>query len=62
MRDKIGQGAGGTNANIGGFSDNIYWSSTQVSANDATVHAFSSDFRFDLRKSDPASIRAIRAF
>ncbi len=47
---------------VGGFSDFIYWSSTEVSAPDAWSQYFSNGFQYDIIKYYKWCVRAVRAF
>ena len=48
--------------NLGGFSNNWYWSSSQISNNYAWYQSFSDGRRLDSVKYDTGSVRAVRAF
>jgi hypothetical protein len=47
---------------VGGFSDNYYWSSTELSSISAWAQNFSTGIQYNLKKISPFSVRAIRAF
>jgi hypothetical protein len=48
MYQNIGQGASGTNQNIGGFADNFYWSSTESDESLALIE----DFQFGTQQTE----------
>jgi hypothetical protein len=47
---------------VGGFKDNYYWSSTEFSSVSAWSQNFSTGIQYNLSKSLPYSVRAIRSF
>ena len=47
---------------VGGFNDNYYWSSTEFSSISAWSQNFSTGVQYNLDKSLPYGVRAIRAF
>ncbi len=47
---------------VGGFANNYYWSSTEFSSHGAWSQNFSIGFQYNLDKSLPYGVRAIRAF
>jgi hypothetical protein len=63
MYSNIGQGASGTNANIGGFAADYYWSSTESGAASWSYYVnFSYGNNFYISKSSQFHVRAIRSF
>ena len=58
----IGPGAAAPNKNIGGFTKDFYWSSTQFDINQANTIDFIKGYRYNLSKQKLYSVRAIRAF
>jgi hypothetical protein len=63
MYSNIGQGASGTNANIGGFAADYYWSSTESGAASWSYYVnFSDGNNFYTSKSSQFHVRAIRSF
>ena len=55
-------GNGGPEGNIGGFSNNWYWSSSEYSGNHAWVVDFSNGGTNSGLKDDAYRVRVIRAF
>ena len=47
---------------IGGFADNLYWSSTEFDVNVAGTHYFYDGYQGNYVKDSTANVRAIRAF
>jgi hypothetical protein len=63
MRNNIGQGAPSPYTNVGGFADNVYWSSTEFGANFAWLQNVSNGIQYNnYNKSEVVYVRAIRAF
>jgi len=63
MYTNIGQGASSPNTNIGGFANNLYWSSTEDANQYAWSQNFSNGLQFRLSaKLYTYYVRAIRAF
>ena len=47
---------------VGGFNDNYYWSSTELSSISAWAQNFATGIQYNLKKNSPFGVRAIRAF
>jgi hypothetical protein len=63
MRNNIGQGAPSPYTNVGGFADNVYWSSTEFGANFAWLQNVFNGLQYNsFNKSEEVYVRAIRAF
>lgn len=63
MYQNIGKGASGVNQNIGGFKDDGYWSSSEVSDDEAWAQDFGTGTQDFFDKNDESfPVRAIRAF
>ena len=58
----IGQGNTGPGGNVGNFSDNFYWSSTDDGVNYAWGQLFSNGFQGYYDKNSTGYVRAVRAF
>jgi hypothetical protein len=59
---KVGQGASGANQNIAGFTDNVYWSSSEISIFEASLYVFTNGIEGSYDKDFPNLIRPIRGF
>ena len=63
MRNNIGQGAPSPYTNVGGFADNVYWSSTEFGANLAWLQNVLNGIQYNnYNKSEEVYVRAIRSF
>ena len=62
MYDNIGPGDELGLGNVGNFSDNVYWSSTEVDSSVAWLQSFSNGFQFYPSKNFTNDVRAVRAF
>lgn len=62
MYNIIGPGATGSNQNIGGFSSNFYWSSTEGDDDNAWTQEFTIGYPSYANKNASTGVRAVRAF
>ena len=62
MYDNIGQGASGIYANIGGFADDCYWSSSEMKSTAAFFENFDAGSALKKYKDNALIVRPIRAF
>jgi hypothetical protein len=60
MYNTIGNGA--TEGNIGGFENNLYWSSSEYNNTNAWIDSFNNGLTIYVYKSDARLVRIIRAF
>jgi len=62
MYENIGQGNVLGLGNVGNFSTNYYWSSTEIDVNNAWYQNFGSGYQSSLYKDYTPNVRAVRAF